>query len=179
MKAAIDNIQQDKAPEVIKCLIEIPKGTFNKYEYDTELGLIKLDRVLYGPFAYPVDYCDVPKTWNEHDKDPLDAVMFTSHPVYPYVLVEGRVVGMMEMIDQGEIDHKIICVNNKDPRFDHIKDYKDLTDWALKDLKIFMEVYKYAQVGPNAVQVPGFKGKEEAYKFIRECMAAYDKKFGK
>lgn len=170
-------IQQDEAPEILKCVVEIPKGEFNKYEYDHKIGMIKLDRVLYGPFAYPVDYCDVPGTWNEHDKDPLDAVLLVSNPVHPGILVEGRVVGMMEMIDDGEIDHKIICVAKEDPRYDYVKTYKDLPEWALKDVKIFMETYKHAQVGPGAVKVPGIKGKEEAFKFIEECIAAYKKKF--
>lgn len=172
-------IKQDKAPEILNCIVEITKGDYNKYEFDHELGILKLDRVLYGPTFYPVDYADVPGTWNKYDKDPLDAVIITTRPLEPSTLVEGRVVGMMEMIDCGEKDHKIICVNNVDPRFDYVKTYKDLADWTLKDLKTFMEIYKYAQKGPGAVKVPGFVGKTEAFRFINSCIKEYKKKFAK
>lgn len=172
-------IKQDKAPEILKCIVEIPKGDFNKYELNHELGILELDRVLYGPNFYPVDYLDVPNTWNKYDNDPLDAVLFSTKPLYPGILVEARVVGLMEMIDNKQKDHKVLCVTHKDPRFDKIKDYRDLPEWAIKDLKTFMETYKYAQTGPGTVKVPAVRGKQEAYKFINECLKEYQKKFGR
>ncbi len=171
-------IKQDKSPEVIKVIIEIKKGDHVKYEYDHETGVLVVDRVLYGPVFYPVAYADVPGTWNIHDGDPLDAVVYTSGDLLPGSMVYGRVIGLMEMIDNGEIDHKIIVVNDKDPRYKHIEKVEDLPPYELKDLQTFMETYKYAQTGPGTVKIPGFKGKEDAYKFILESMEEYRKKFG-
>jgi inorganic pyrophosphatase len=173
------DIKQDKAPQFLKLLVEIAKGGFVKYEFNHTYGILEVDRVLYGPTHYPVTYCDVPGTWNIHDGDPLDAVVFSSGDIIPGCMVHGRVVGMMEMIDNGEKDSKIICVNDKDPRYKHVQTFKDLPEWELKDLKTFMEIYKYAQTGPGTVQVPGFLGPDEAYKFIDECIKAYKEKFSK
>lgn len=170
-------IKQEKAPEILKVIVEIPRGDFVKYEYNHEYGVLEVDRVLYGPVFYPVVYCDVPGTWNKHDGDPLDAVVYTSGNIVPGALVTARVVGLMEMVDNDEIDHKIITVNEKDPRYKHIQDINDLPAYELKDLQTFMETYKYAQSGPGSVKVPGFKGKEDAYKFIREAMDEYNTKF--
>jgi inorganic pyrophosphatase len=122
------SVKQDKAPEILKLIVEISKGDINKYEYNKDLGVLELDRVLYGPTFYPVNYCDVPNTWNSGDNDPLDAVVFSTTPIVPGVLVKGRVVGVMEMIDNGESDYKIICVNDKDPRYKHVKTVEDLTE---------------------------------------------------
>lgn len=171
------NIPQDKAPEMLNLIVEIQKGDMNKYEYNKEFGVLELDRVLYGPTFYPVNYCDVPNTWNASDNDPLDAVVFSSAPIIPGVLVKGRVVGMMEMIDNEEVDHKIICVNAKDPRYEHVKHVDDLTPYERKDLKTFMELYKIPQTGKDTVKVGDFLGPDKAYEFIRESLEEYKKKF--
>ena len=170
-------IKQDKAPSTLKLLVEISKGDFVKYEYNHEYGVLEVDRVLYGPVHYPVAYCDVPQTWNEDDGDPLDAVVYTSGQILPGSLVTGRVVGVMLMEDNGEEDSKIICVNAKDPRYEHVNDVNDLPPYELKDLQTFMETYKYAQTGPGTVKINGFKGKEEAFALIKEAMDAYKAKY--
>ena len=92
-------------------------------------------------------------------------------------MVVGRVVGVMEMDDSGEWDNKIICVNDNDPRYKHVKDLKDLKEWDLKDVKTFFETYKIAQVGHGAVKVGRFLGKEEAYKIIEQALADYKEHF--
>ncbi|MFZ2193121.1 MAG: inorganic diphosphatase [Candidatus Moraniibacteriota bacterium] len=171
------NISQDKAPEVLNLIVEITKGDMNKYEYNKELGILELDRVLYGPTFYPVNYCDVPSTWNTGDEDPLDAVVFSSAPIIPGVLVKGRVVGIMEMEDNGEVDHKIICVNAKDPRYEHVTHVDNLTPYERKDLKTFMETYKIPQTGKDSVKVGRFLGPEDAYAIIKVAQAEYEKKF--
>lgn len=171
-------ITQPKAPEVLNLIVEITKGDFNKYEYNKEFGILELDRVLYGPTFFPFNYCDVPQTWNEGDNDPLDAVVFSTGAILPGTLAKGRVVGVMEMIDNGETDHKIICVNAKDPRYDHVKTVADLTPYEIKDMKTFFEIYKIAQTGRDSVKVGDFHGPEVAYKLINESLAAYKKKFG-
>ncbi|MDP2629126.1 MAG: inorganic diphosphatase [Candidatus Harrisonbacteria bacterium] len=171
-------VKQDKAPEILKLFVEIKKGDFNKYEYNKDLGILELDRVLHGPTFYPVAYCDVPNTWNEGDNDPLDAVVYSTGEIMPGVLVTGRVIGMMEMNDNGEEDHKIICVNHKDPRYDHVKTVNDLAPGELTDLRNFFEIYKIAQVGRDKVTVGRFLGPEEAYKLINQAIVVYKKKFG-
>lgn len=171
-------VQQDKAPETLYLITEISQGDYNKYEYNHELNVLELDRVLYGPLFYPVNYCDIPGTWNESDKDPLDAVLFSSQPIVPGVLVEGRVIGLMEMIDNGEVDHKIVCVNAKDPRFDHVKTVDDLTPYQRKDMVTFFELYKIPQTGKDTTKVGKFVGPEEAEEFITQCLEAYKKTFG-
>lgn len=170
-------IKQDKAPEELKLIVEISQGDTNKYEFNKEIGILELDRVLYGPTFYPVNYCDVPGTWNNGDNDPLDAVIFSTYPINPGVLATGRVIGVMEMIDNGETDHKIICVNKKDPRFDHVQNINDLTEYQKKDLKTFMEIYKIAQTGRDTVKVGEFLNKEKAFELIKESVEEYKKKF--
>ncbi len=170
-------VQQTKAPEVLSLIVEISQGDYNKYEYNHDLDVLEVDRVLYGPMFYPVNYCDVPGTWNEHDKDPLDALLFSSQPIIPGAMVTGRVIGLMEMIDNGEIDHKIVCVNAKDPRFDHVQKIEDLTPYQRKDVVTFFELYKIPQTGKDTTKVGEFINKDGAGKFIMECIEAYKKKF--
>lgn len=170
-------IQQQKAPENLSLIVEISEGDYNKYEYNHELDVLELDRVLYGPLFYPVNYCDVPGTWNQYDNDPLDALLFSSTPVVPGVLVTGRVIGAMEMIDNGEVDHKIVCVNAKDPRFEHVKTIDDLTPYQRKDAVTFFELYKIPQTGKDTTKVGKFMNFEETSKFITECIKAYEDKF--
>ncbi len=173
------SIPQDKAPEILNLIVEIRQGESNKYEYNKDYGILELDRVLYGPFYYPVNYCDVPSTWNDGDNDPLDAVVFSTHSIMPGTLVYGRVIGVMEMIDNGEEDYKIITVNNKDPRYSHIKHVNDLAPYERKDLVTFFETYKIPQTGHGSVKVGNFLGPEQAYEHIKKAILAYKKKFSK
>src|SRR5687767_111375 len=113
-----------KAPDSVNVIIEIPAGSKNKYEYDEELHAIKLDRVGYAAMAHPYDYGFIPETMCE-DGDHLDAFVILDHSVFPGCVVEARPIGMMNMLDDGEGDEKIICVPAKDPRYDHIQDLKD------------------------------------------------------
>ena len=170
-------VEQKDAPEILKLIVEISQGDANKYEYNKDLGTLELDRVLYGPTFYPVNYCDVPQTWNEGDDDPLDAVVFSSYPIVPGALVKGRVIGVMEMIDNDEEDYKVICVNDKDPRYAHVEHVDDLQPYERKDLQTFMEIYKHAQTGPGTVKIGKFLGPKDAYELIEKSMKAYEEKF--
>jgi len=170
-------IHQDDAPDKLSLIVEISKGDCNKYEFNHELGVLELDRVLFGPLVYPINYCDVPGTWNEGDGDPLDALLFNSASLQPGALVSGRVIGMMEMEDNGELDNKIICVSDKDPRYEHVKDVHDLTPYEIKDMKTFFELYKVPQTGRDSVKVGKFLGKDAATGFISKCVEAYKQKF--
>lgn len=170
-------IQQDKAPEILKLIVEIGQGDYNKYEYNHELDILELDRVLYGPMFYPVNYCDVPGTWNDGDNNPLDALLFSSKEILPGTLAQGRVIGALEMIDNNEVDHKIVCVNAKDPRFDHVKTMEDLTPYQRKDIVTFFELYKIPQTGKDSVKVGKFLDKQETADFINLCIKTYKEKF--
>lgn len=170
---------QQTDPEKLQLLVEISKGDYNKYEFNHEYGVLELDRVLYGPIFYPVNYCDVPGTWNEGDDDPLDAVVFATKEIVPGALVTGRVIGALEMIDNDEVDHKIICVADKDPRYEHVKSVDDLTPYERKDLKSFFELYKIPQTGKDTVKVGKFFSKDEALKLVEESVDCYKKKFKK
>jgi len=170
-------IPQNEAPEKLNLLVEIQQGDVNKYEYNHEYGILELNRVLSGPTFYPVNYCDVPGTWNEDDNDPLDAVVYGTKNLLPGIMVKGRVIGMMEMVDNKKPDPKIICVADYDPRYDHVQSLDDLAPYQKKDLRTFMEIYKYAQTTDSLVEVGRFLGKKEAFETIRRCVETYNQKF--
>jgi inorganic pyrophosphatase len=165
----------EKAPEVVNVIVEIPKGSHNKYELDEKLGIIKLDRVFYSPFYYPLDYGFIPQTRSE-DGDHLDALIIGSDPVPTGVLVEARPIGMLNMIDSGEADPKLLCVQAKNPRFDTIKDIKDIEAWQphlLKEIVHFMEHYKDLQ--GKKVTTNGWGDAQAAYVEIKKAAEAYKK----
>ena len=152
-------------PEEFNVVIEIPKGSQDKYEYDEKLDVIKLDRVLYGAQRFPFNYGFVPHTRAE-DGDHLDAVVLSTNPFVPGVVVTCRPVGFIEMIDNGEGDNKIIAVPVEDPRFADIKSLDDLPKHFLKEVKNFLETYKTLQ--GKKVVVKGFAGKDRAIKELED-----------
>ncbi len=165
----------DKAPEVVNVVIEIQKGSHNKYEFDEKLGVFKLDRVLYSPFHYPLDYGFIPQTRSE-DGDHLDAMVIGSDPVPQGCVVEARPIGMLRMIDQGEEDFKILAVQKKNPRFDTITDVADLEKFQphlLKEISHFFETYK--QLEKKEVELKGWGNAEEAKTEIMKAAETYKK----
>ena len=163
-------------PEVVNAIIEIPMGSRVKYEVDKETGLIKVDRVLYSPFHYPANYGFIPHTWWE-DGDPLDVIVFAYEPLYPGVLVEVRPIGLLKMEDSGELDDKILAVPAKDPRFNEIKDIKDLPQHLLNELEHFFSRYKELQ--GKETKVLGFEDAEAAKKAVLAGIDKYKKHFNK
>ena len=125
-------------------IIEIPKYSKNKYEIDKETGIIALDRVMHSAQDYPFDYGFVPQTLFD-DGDALDVVLLTTYPLAPGILVKARPVAIMEMIDGGERDDKVIAVPVDDPRFDDVKDIGDLNKHFIKETSHFFETYKKVQ----------------------------------
>lgn len=130
--------------EEMNVIIEIPKYSKNKYEIDKETGLIKLDRVMHTAQDYPFDYGFVPQTLFD-DGDALDVVLVTTHALSPGILVKARPVAVMEMVDGGERDDKIVAVPVEDPRFDEITDLADLNKHFVKEMAHFFETYKKVQ----------------------------------
>jgi inorganic pyrophosphatase len=160
----------ENAPETINVIIEINKGSKNKYEIDKKTGLIKLDRVMYTTQDYPFDYGFIPQTlW--HDGDAVDVVLVTTHPLPVGILVEARPVGVIRMIDSGERDEKIIAVPVDDMRMDHIKDLSDLNPHFVKETNHFFMTYK--QIKNKTVEISGVDGADAAKDVVKEGIEMY------
>lgn len=164
----------EEAPKEFNTIIEIPRGSTNKYEVDKETGLIKLDRVSFTAQFYPFDYGFAPRTY-WHDKDPLDVVVLTTYPLVPGILVKVRPVGVMVMIDSGDSDDKILAVPADDPRFNDVKDINDVNSHTKKEMQHFFETYKLLQ--KKVVTVKGFENREQAMKKVEEAVTLYKKQF--
>lgn len=162
------------APNEITVIIEINKGSKNKYELDKETGLIKLDRVMKTSQDYPFDYGFVPQThW--HDGDPLDVVLLTTYPLVPGILVEARPLAVIDMIDGGESDAKIVAVPVNDVRFNSFTDIKDINEHTLKEIEHFFLTYK--SIEDKVVTISGIRDAKAAREVINEGLALYKKKF--
>ncbi len=131
----------DAAKGIVSGIVEIPKGSSNKYELDKESGLLTLDRVLYSAVYYPANYGFIPQTLAD-DGDPLDILVLCEEPVYPLTLVKARAIGLMVMMDQDELDYKVIAVVEDDPEYSCYKDVHQLPPHRLAVLKRFFEDYK-------------------------------------
>ena len=154
----------DKALEIFNAIVEIPKGSQNKYEIDKKTGMVSLDRVLYSPIHYPADYGFIPETKAE-DGDQADVLVLGSDPLFPGCVVRVRPIGMLNMIDAGEQDNKILGVQADNPRFDSIKDISDIEKFHthhLKEIAHFFQTYKELQ-GKIAV-ISGWENAESAKK---------------
>ena len=161
--------------KAVNVIVEIPRGSQNKYEYDKENNIFKLDRVLFSPFHYPGDYGFIPKTLGE-DGDPMDALVLVSHHTYPGILVQSRPIGLLRMVDSKKHDDKILCVPANDVRYEHIKDVKQLAPAILNELSHFFKVYK--QLEKKHVTIVGWKGHAEAVKSLKASVVRYKKKYG-
>ncbi|MFP4286570.1 MAG: inorganic diphosphatase [Candidatus Izemoplasmataceae bacterium] len=159
--------------KIIEAIIEIPMGTKNKYEIDKVRDRIKLDRVLYSQMTYPAEYGYIEHTLAE-DNDPLDILVIASTKTFPGCIVDARVIGYLDMMDNDEKDQKIIAVMNADPRFSHIHEMSDIQDHLLREIKHFFKTYKDLQQNKK-VEVYDFHGKKEAIKLIDECIKRYQK----
>jgi inorganic pyrophosphatase len=168
----------ENTPNEINVIIEIPKGSSNKYEIDKETGLIKLDRANYSTAAYPVDYGFAPQTlWD--DGDALDFIVLTTWPIHPGILVKVRPIGVIEMIDNKESDYKVIGVPTDDKRWDDVRSVKDMNQHKLDEIVHFFETYKTLNGKKHKVTIKGVGNKAEAIKAIKKSIKMYKDKFGK
>mgnify|MGYP003596875524 FL=1 len=165
-----------KIPEVVNALIEIPQGSRAKYEIDKTTGLLKLDRVVYSSFHYPINYGFIPQTLGD-DGDPLDILVMCGETIQPLCLVEATVIGNMQMIDNGEKDDKIIAVATKDPTVNHITNVNELPKHFIAVLKNYFENYKVLE--NKVVEIDEFQDKEAAYGIIKKAIDFYAQKFPK
>jgi inorganic pyrophosphatase len=164
----------ENAPAVVNGIIEIPKGSKGKYELDKDSGLLKLDRVLFSAVHYPAAYGFIPKTYCD-DKDPLDILVLCSVDIVPMCLVDAKVIGVMQMIDQDEEDDKIIAVAANDVSVNHYNDISDLPPHTLLEMQRFFEDYKALE--HKHVSVERFMGREDAYRIIEDSIKLYNETF--
>jgi len=166
------------APQEFNVIIEIPQGSNNKYEIDKETGLIALDRANYSSAPYPVDYGFAPQTLWEDD-DALDVVVLTTWPLAVGIKVRVRPVAVIEMIDGGESDFKVIAVPSDDKRWDDVQDLKDINPHRLKEIVHFFETYKdlKSDTKKAIVEIQGIKGKNEAMTAVEKSIKLYNDKF--
>ena len=173
------NLWHDVEPgskDEMNVIVEIPKGSKNKYEIDKKTGLIALDRASHTAQDFPFDYGFVPQTlWD--DDDALDVIILATFPLHPGILVRVRPVGLMRMIDCGDSDDKVIAVPTEDPRWDNTKDLMDINKHTLKEIEHFYSTYKNLQ--DKKVEVTGFEGASEAKAAFERSLKLYKEKFGK
>jgi inorganic pyrophosphatase len=170
----------DEFPNEINMLVEIPKGSINKYEYVTNTGTLKLDRVLYEQIPYPIEYGAIPQTWDE-DEDMLDVMSLVTYPTFPGCLISVRPIGVMLFDDGGEVDDKILAVPADDVRFKHIQDIGDVSDHSKDEIGFFFEYYKVLQrkyKDQSAVtEVKEWQDKSKAIEIIERAMDRFKDTF--
>ncbi|BAC92168.1 inorganic pyrophosphatase [Gloeobacter violaceus PCC 7421] len=155
---------------LINVLVEIPGRSHNKFEFDKDLGIFTLDRVLYAAVYYPGDYGFVPNTLAD-DGDPLDGLVLMDEPTFTGCLIAARPIGVLGMIDSGEGDEKILCVPVKDPRYAGVKDLSDIAQHRLDEIAEFFATYK--RLEKKVTEITGWQGVEVAQQLVDKAIAAY------
>ena len=156
--------------DTVNALIEIPKGSRNKYEYDERTGKLLLDRVLYSSVHYPTDYGFIPET-RAPDGDPLDILVVIHEPTFPGCIVPARPIGGLDMLDEKGSDFKILAVPTGDPRFDTTRELRDLEPHWLKEIETFFATYKLLEGKPTEVR--GWHTTAEAWQAIAQARVAF------
>ena len=157
----------------IDVVIEIPKGSRNKYEYDSEKRAIKLDRMLFSAVHYPSDYGFIPETLGE-DGDPLDALVLVTEPTFPGCVIESKPIGLFKMWDEKGPDEKILCVPIGDPYWNRIEKLEDLPPHLLKEIEHFFSIYK--DLEEKKIGIDGWADREQAIKIIEKAKDRFKKK---
>lgn len=157
-------------PGVINVLVEIVGGSKNKYEFDKDLNAFILDRVLFSSVQYPYDYGFVPNTLAD-DGDPLDGMVLMDEPTFPGCVIAARPIGMLEMIDGGDRDEKILCVPDEDPRYANVTSLGDIAPHRLDEIAEFFRSYKNLE--NKVTEILGWKDVNEVAPLVQECIKAY------
>jgi len=153
---------------LVTVVVEIPKGSRNKYEYDADGGVIWLDRMLFTSMQYPADYGYIEGTLGG-DGDTLDALVFVGEPTFPGCHIRARAVGMFRMTDEKGPDEKILCVPLKDPVWSAVERIEDIPPSLLNEIEHFFQVYK--DLEDKKVDTKGFEGREAALEIIAQARA--------
>ena len=159
-----------ESPEIVRMIVEIPKDSSNKYEYDGGLGVFRLDRTLYSPLHYPGDYGFIPGTLAD-DGDPLDVLCLMQDPTFTGCLMAVRPVGVLDLTDNRENDQKILAVPNHNPRYDQIHTMDQIFSHARREIEHFFTIYK--ELEGKETQFAGWRGPIEARRLILECRQSY------
>jgi inorganic pyrophosphatase len=159
-----------ETPEVVRMIVEIPKNSANKFEYDGNLGVFRLDRALYSPMHYPGDYGFIPGTLAE-DGDPLDVITLVTEPSFTGCLIEVRPVGVLYMVDKNEHDQKILAVPNNNPRYDSIHTIDQIFPHLKREIEHFFSIYKELQ--GTKTEMKGWGGPKEARRLITDFRNTY------
>lgn len=159
-------------PGILNVIIEIPAGSKNKYEFDKELNAFTLDRVLSSSVQYPLDYGFIPNTLGD-DGDPLDGMVIMDEPTFPGCIIAARPIGMLEMVDGGDRDEKILCVPDKDPRYAHVKSLKDIAPHRLEEVAEFFRTYKNLE--KKVTEILGWKDADQVAALVDLCIKAASK----
>jgi inorganic pyrophosphatase len=168
-----DISQKRIQPRDFVAVIEITKGSKNKYELDKETGMLTLDRILHTATHYPANYGFIPRTFAE-DGDPLDVLVLSSEPIQPSALVRCAPIGVLSMIDEGFVDHKIIAVPMRDPMYNGYTSIKELPKHIFDEMMHFFSVYKTLEDKVTAIDA--VNDVEEAVRIIRHDVETYRKK---
>ncbi|HET7657906.1 MAG TPA: inorganic diphosphatase [Bacillales bacterium] len=155
---------------VVDVLVEIPAGSQNKYEFDKEKGVFKLDRVLFSPMHYPTEYGYIENTL-ALDGDPLDVLVYTTFPTFPGCVIESRVIGMLNMSDEKGQDEKLLAVPTEDPRFKDVHTLDDMPQHVLDEIAHFFKVYK--DLENKRTNIGDWEGPEKAVQVIEESLKRY------
>lgn len=168
----------ENPPEQINVVVDVPKGSKNKYEYQENEGYFKLDRTFYSPMFMPFGYGFIPKTMSG-DGDPLDVVLLTTYPTFPGCVVSARPIGVLLMKDEKGVDNKIVAVPSEkvDPRFKEIQKVEDLGKHLKQEIEVFFADYKKLEKEKyKFVKVGGWKGRKEAKEIIKKAIEKYGSK---
>jgi inorganic pyrophosphatase len=157
-------------PELVRMIVEIPKNSTNKYEYDGKFGVFRLDRSLYSPMHYPGDYGFIPGTLAE-DNDPLDVLCLVQEPSFTGCMIEVRPVGVLNMVDTEEPDQKVLAVPNRNPRYDQIHTLDQIFPHVRREIEHFFSIYK--ELEGRQIRMAGWGGPREARRAIMESRNAY------
>lgn len=157
-------------PHTLNAIIEIPRGSRNKYELDKETGLFRFDRLLYSAVYYPGDYGFIPRTLADDD-DPLDILVMVTVPTFPGCLMEVRPIGVFEMHDEKGLDEKILGVPVRDPLYDEFHELKDAASHFLREVEHFFGIYK--ELEGVETTISGWQDREHAYRIIARSMERY------
>jgi inorganic pyrophosphatase len=159
-----------ESPKVVTAVVEVPYGSSNKYEYDAEYGVFRLDRVLYSPMHYPGEYGFVPRTL-ARDGDPLDVLVLSTEPTHPGTVIRARPLAFLEMIDGNAEDQKVLAVPVDDPRYERILTLEDVAPHTLREIEHFFAIYK--ELEGKVTTIGSWRGLDDTHALIRESLAAY------
>jgi inorganic pyrophosphatase len=157
-------------PQIVRMIVEIPRDSSNKYEFDPSLKLFRLARTLYSPIHYPGDYGFIPGTIAD-DNEPLDIICLVTSPSFTGCLTYVRPLAVLEMIDGDQLDHKILAVPGRDPRHDETRELKDVPDHVQREIEHFFSIYK--ELEGKTMKMRGWREMDEAYSVIIRSRERY------